>query len=35
MPDPTAFAIALLYAFIYIGVLLSASILIFNRRNFK
>jgi len=35
MPAPAAFAVALLYAFVYIGVLLSASILIFNRRNFK
>ncbi|MDX6271463.1 MAG: hypothetical protein QOD28_2686, partial [Acidobacteriota bacterium] len=34
-PAPAAFAIALLYAFVYIAVLLAASILIFNRRNFK
>jgi len=35
MPAPAAFAVALLYAFVYIAVLLSAAILIFNRRNFK
>lgn len=35
MPAPAAFGVALLYAFIYIAVLLAASILIFNRRNFK
>ena len=34
-PAPAAFAAALLYAFVYIAVLLAASILIFNRRNFK
>ncbi|MDQ1590515.1 MAG: hypothetical protein QOG71_1142 [Pyrinomonadaceae bacterium] len=34
-PAPAAFAVALLYAFVYIAVLLAASILIFNRRNFK
>jgi ABC-type transport system involved in multi-copper enzyme maturation permease subunit len=34
-PSPAAFGVALLYAFIYISVLLAASILIFNRRNFK
>ncbi|HEV7902562.1 MAG TPA: hypothetical protein VGO96_01880, partial [Pyrinomonadaceae bacterium] len=34
-PAPAAFGVALLYAFIYIAVLLAASILIFNRRNFK
>jgi Cu-processing system permease protein len=34
-PSPAAFGVALLYAFIYIAVLLAASILIFNRRNFK
>jgi len=33
--QPAAFAVALLYAFVYIAVLLSAAILIFNRRNFK
>ncbi|HEV2800453.1 MAG TPA: ABC transporter permease [Pyrinomonadaceae bacterium] len=35
MPSPAAFGVALVYAFVYIAVLLSASILIFNRRNFK
>jgi ABC-type transport system involved in multi-copper enzyme maturation permease subunit len=35
MPSPAAFGVALGYAFIYIAVLLAASILIFNRRNFK
>jgi ABC-type transport system involved in multi-copper enzyme maturation permease subunit len=34
-PAPAAFAAALLYAFVYVAVLLAASILIFNRRNFK
>jgi ABC-type transport system involved in multi-copper enzyme maturation permease subunit len=34
-PSPAAFAAALVYAFTYIAVLLAASILIFNRRNFK
>ncbi|HEX8635515.1 MAG TPA: ABC transporter permease [Pyrinomonadaceae bacterium] len=34
-PAPAAFAVALVYAFVYIAVLLAASILIFNRRNFK
>jgi Cu-processing system permease protein len=34
-PAPAAFGVALLYAFIYITVLVAASILIFNRRNFK
>jgi ABC-type transport system involved in multi-copper enzyme maturation permease subunit len=34
-PSPAAFAAALVYAFAYIAVLLAASILIFNRRNFK
>jgi ABC-type transport system involved in multi-copper enzyme maturation permease subunit len=35
MPDPAAVMSALLYAFCYIVVLLSAATLIFNRRNFK
>lgn len=34
-PAPGAFAVAIIYAFVYIAVLLAASILIFNRRNFK
>jgi ABC-type transport system involved in multi-copper enzyme maturation permease subunit len=34
-PSPAAFGVALLYAFVYIAVLLAAAILIFNRRNFK
>ncbi|HEX8424581.1 MAG TPA: ABC transporter permease [Pyrinomonadaceae bacterium] len=34
-PAPAAFGVALAYAFVYIAVLLAASILIFNRRNFK
>jgi Cu-processing system permease protein len=34
-PAPAAFAVAVLYAFVYVAVLLAASILIFNRRNFK
>jgi ABC-type transport system involved in multi-copper enzyme maturation permease subunit len=34
-PAPAAFAAALVYALVYIVVLLAASILIFNRRNFK
>jgi ABC-type transport system involved in multi-copper enzyme maturation permease subunit len=34
-PTPAAFALAVLYAFVYITLLLAASILIFNRRNFK
>ena len=34
-PAPADFLAALLYAFVYITVLLAASILIFNRRNFK
>ena len=34
-PSPAAVGVALLYAFVYIAVLLAASILIFNRRNFK
>ncbi|HKP72101.1 MAG TPA: ABC transporter permease [Pyrinomonadaceae bacterium] len=35
MPAAADFAVAVLYAFVYIAVLLAASILIFNRRNFK
>ena len=35
MPPAPGIAAALLYAFVYITVLLAASILIFNRRNFK
>ena len=35
MPAPGLFFAAFLYAFIYIAVLLAASTLIFNRRNFK
>lgn len=35
MPPLADIGGALLYAFVYIAVLLSASILIFNRRNFK
>jgi len=35
MPPPAAFGVALIYALIYIAVLLAASTLIFNRRNFK
>lgn len=34
-PAPTAFAAAILYTLLYVAVLLAASTLIFNRRNFK
>jgi Cu-processing system permease protein len=35
MPWPTAFAAAVVYAVLYITVLLAAATFIFNRRNFK
>lgn len=34
-PDPAVAAAAVAYAFVYIAVLLAASVLIFSRRNFK
>ena len=34
-PDPTRSLVAIIYAFVYIAILLAASTLIFNRRNFK
>ncbi len=34
-PTPAAFAAAILYTLLYVAVLLAASTLIFNRRNFK
>ncbi len=34
-PDPAAFAAAVLYALVYVAALVSASALVFNRRNFK
>jgi ABC-type transport system involved in multi-copper enzyme maturation permease subunit len=34
-PSTAAFALALLYACVYVAVLLSAATLIFNQRNFK
>ena len=34
-PDPAAFAVAVLYALVYVAALVSASALVFNRRNFK
>jgi ABC-type transport system involved in multi-copper enzyme maturation permease subunit len=34
-PDPTAFAVAVLYALVYVAALVAASALVFKRRNFK
>ena len=34
-PDPAAFGVAVLYALVYVAALVSASALVFNRRNFK
>jgi ABC-type transport system involved in multi-copper enzyme maturation permease subunit len=34
-PDAAAFAVAVLYALVYVIALVSASALVFNRRNFK
>jgi ABC-type transport system involved in multi-copper enzyme maturation permease subunit len=34
-PSSSGFALATLYMFIYVGVLLAAATLIFSRRNFK
>jgi len=34
-PEPAAFAVAVLYALVYVTALVAASALVFNRRNFK
>ena len=34
-PEPAAFGVAVLYALVYVAALVSASALVFNRRNFK
>src|SRR6266699_2572999 len=34
-PAPSAVGLALLYALVYVSILLAAAVLVFNRRNFK